>query len=649
MNACRQTHQILIDHRIRLPARVVFFCFAAYDQIIQNQRSTLDDQATGTMEEEPWDESEPGALPNIGISVAPSLASAQNKAYAGPMKRTPMDGSTPFSEYDVADEYIGNSDPGASYDEDYYGETTESEITNPQDIREEALKILELADSPTRSSRSSLFVHRTSTGGFSVGAPNETTTRRAPAALSGSLFTTNRTNSASSYRDDVNKRHSWQVPSSDELEYGDDDIVAAIAKVNRSEAFSGSASNSWSSRYSLDRTLAGMTATNPNTKQFLDKIDRGSTNRTSATGLSASSAYDQNVTSNGIGNSKPFGSGFSFRQNNVWGKQGVTVEPNTNLYDAGDQLPDQPIRKSWQEQMRQRKRQRRNIILAVVGMLVFVVSVSTAVAKRKKAKAMASDIPLTIFITSDSPYTFPEHKQLAHDLGTIQMKADFLVHLGNIQNVTVSQCALAQYSEVSGMLQESKIPTFMVPGENDWVNCPDQQVGFERWANTFVRFAHKSGPKMEIDYQQHRMENFAFQQKGVLFLGIHVVGGRPTTYSEFTSRMSDNVAWIQAMYNLYAAETNGVVVFGNAAPGLLQLQDFFDTMASFLGPTGKPILYVHANSGSGGVDIHKPFIDYSNIVTIQAPIGGKQPPLPIIIGSGKHLFSIGGLDVPYRA
>ena len=200
------------------------------------------------------------------------------------------------------------------------------------------------------------------------------------------------------------------------------------------------------------------------------------------------------------------------------------------------------------------------------------------------------------------------------------------------------------------MLEETKIPTFVLPGKNDWANCPDPELGFERWANTFVRFAHKSSAShsMEIDYQQHRMENFAFLQNGVLFMGVHVIGGRPTTYDEFESRMKDNMSWIKAMYTLQADEIKGVMVFGNAAPGLIQLEDFFNGMAAFFGPTGKSVLYVHANTGTGGVSIHKPFGAYSNMVAIQAPTGGKQPPLAITIGNGKHLFSMGGLDVPYR-
>ncbi|GKY91704.1 hypothetical protein MPSEU_000142200 [Mayamaea pseudoterrestris] len=575
------------------------------------------------MEEEPWDESVLGKKARSDSFVPPD---------ADGLDRTDSLGKNDYSNEDA---YSGYED--GQYEEDAAGEVSSS----PQDIRQEALKILELAESPTgRRSQSTFAVHRTSTGGYTTGISSEASMRHTPAALSGSLFTTNRTSAANTYRDDMSSRRPpWQAPTTEDMEYGDEELVDAISKVYRTDA-----SNNWSSRYSLDRTMAAMMASNKNINMRSFR-DNGTSERTSATGLTASSAYDKNVAGSGAGNSNIFGSGFSFRQNSVWGKQNAVFEPNANLHDAGDQLPDLPTRKSWQEQVRQRKKQRRCLIFVAIAVLVFIVTISATVARKNNK---ASEVPLTIYVTSDVPYAVADQKKFIHDLGLIKTKANYIVHLGNIQNVSETNCGLAQYMEVAAMLEETKIPTFIVPGEDDWANCPDQHIGFARWNNTFAKFAHKTGSRMKVDYQQRRLENFAFVEKNVLFLSVHVIGGKPTTYSEFLSRMKDNMNWIRGMYKLHAEEVSGVVIFGNAAPGLVQLQDFFDSMASLLGPTGKTVLYIHSNSGSSGVSLHKPF-GYSNMVTIQAPVGGKQPPLPISIGSGKHLFSIGGLDVPYRS
>lgn len=584
------------------------------------------------MEEEPWDELEPGILPPGGARSS----GEENESRSNQPKLGEPAPHNPSAEniFQAANYDAGSIDPIESYEEGYYDDSVEveSELSSHQDIRQEALKILEMADSPTRTTSSTYGVHRTSTGGLVAGVQSETTTKRLPAALSGSLFSISRNKHTTSYRDNPSDNTPIERTIED-LEFGEKGYVDTGSKTHQS-------SRSWSSRYSVDGTFAS-TVGSPSRKHFSDATDRINAERTSATGLTASSAYDRSAAGKDF-NANGFGSGFSFRQSHVWGKQGVSVGANTNLYDTSDQLPDQPTRKSWQEQVRLRKRQRRNIALAAVGILVFIITISTAIARKKQA--MALDNHLNIFVTSDVPFATVEQKKFIRDLDMIRNQADFLFHLGNIQNVSLTGCDLPPYVELSAMLQESKIPSFIVPGENDWANCPDPQAAFERWSNTFVNFPHRAG-RIEIDYQQNRMENFAFQDKGVLFIGLHVIGGRPTSYDEFGSRMNDNLAWMKAMYNVYSEDISGIVIFGNAAPGLLQLKEFFDSMSSFLGPTGKPTLYVHSNSGTGVVNIYRPFT-YSNLVAVQAPMGGKQPPLKITIGSGKHVFSIGGLDVP---
>jgi hypothetical protein len=286
----------------------------------------------------------------------------------------------------------------------------------------------------------------------------------------------------------------------------------------------------------------------------------------------------------------------------------------------------------------------RNLVLGVIAVLVLIITVSTTASKKNKT---AAQVPLTMYVTSNVPYTIAASNKFTNDLALIREKADFLVHLGNIQNVTRTYCELPQYLEVSALLMESEIPSFVVPGENDWVNCPDPQKGLQRWTNTFAKFDNNFKHTMHIDYQKNRMENFAFVEDGVLFLSVHVVGGRPTSYDEFQSRMTDNINWVHAMYKVHGDDVRAVVVLGNARPGLPQHNDFFAKLSSFLATTGKPILYVHGNMGNNGVEIHRPFDGYTNMVAVQAPIGGAAPPLPITIGFGEQPFTIGGLNVPY--
>ena len=45
--------------------------------------------------------------------------------------------------------------------------------------------------------------------------------------------------------------------------------------------------------------------------------------------------------------------------------------------------------------------------------------------------------------------------------------AEFLVHLGDLQWAAVDKCREYVYEEASDILKRSKVPVFVLPGDND--------------------------------------------------------------------------------------------------------------------------------------------------------------------------------------
>ena len=359
-------------------------------------------------------------------------------------------------------------------------------------IRQEALRMLEVADSGAYS------VHRTVTGGFMAEPRTMGNNKRVPTALAGlGSFATPAARSSkprfppaagsptSVYRDDP--------PMEEDYVYSDDRFSVNQVKEEKKE------SSSWSSRYSVDETLLAMSGgsvstptSKKGTNSFLDKLDMQSGRSSARNMFGASPAKEPKI----------FGSGFNFRQKKVFGKQGVTVSApgsnSTNLrtvwMDAG--ANDSPAR-SWMDDLRDKRNKRRKYMIMAAIFCAFLVTMVALLGVRNKSGDLASSASkvgpegeeaLTFYITSDVPFDSDEEKKLAKELTKLSKRADFLVHLGSIQDPEVTQCEPEQYEKVAKILLESPVPVFVVPGEQDWPNCPDQDEAWYHWLDNFLKF-----------------------------------------------------------------------------------------------------------------------------------------------------------------
>lgn len=574
---------------------------------------------------------------------------------------------------DMAADRIANSPPrvgaggGIRLPNDYDSDDGSEEYgwENDAAIRAEALKMLEIADDHLSTPYA---VRKTESGGFSASysggfhgshrsSGNSSASsisgaggKRVPKALAGLDFTKPRASRSTSYTASPRSSYTDDAPYTDN-EHNMVELMNNTGDAQKKES-------KWSSRYSIDNTLLSLSSgrsARDTVNDVLNRMDR-ETDRESRTAHNMFNADGRNMETPRI-----FGSsGFSFRDTHIFGKQNVSASdsPQANLKSwrdvegldkNGNSLTAPEPRKTWQEQVERKKRQQRRLMVAGVGVCVILALIIGLTASKggdsSQASAFGTDkdrgTPEVVFyVTSDSPYDSNEEQKLAADMAALPSDAQFMIHLGNIQNSAVTLCSESRYARVKDVLLESPVPMFILPGEEDWNNCPNPDDAWEVWQDNFKAFESNFDHNFVVSRQLRRKENFAFLHEDILFLGFHLVGGRVTSQEELDERLDDNINWLESMVTMNRDSFRSIVMLGNARPGPQQRR-FFDRLSNFLGPYSLPIIYIHANSGVGGVMQYELFEGEDGIEGLQIEDGGENPPLRISVYEGDSPFVVG--------
>ena len=234
------------------------------------------------------------------------------------------------------------------------------------------------------------------------------------------------------------------------------------------------------------------------------------------------------------------------------------------------------------------------------------------------------------------PYTLEAEKALARYVALEnreQPASSFLVHCGDIVTSQNKNWPEERYANVASLLRKgNKIPTFIVPGDNEWNDQDDPDLHWKYWTKHFLRFdsnwtVERAG---KIARQREREENFAFVLGGVLFVGINHVGGRVHDADEWKIRHHHNAWWIGRQFSAHRDKVRAAVVFAQAsadrkAPRFLG--EFREHALSFK----KPVLYLHA-------DGHKWFVRpgewAANVTHVQLDVVNAQfPPVRVTVST----------------
>ena len=234
---------------------------------------------------------------------------------------------------------------------------------------------------------------------------------------------------------------------------------------------------------------------------------------------------------------------------------------------------------------------------------------------------------VTFYAMGDVPYAPEEDLLLPKQIAAVPDDAAFVVHLGDIKNGS-TPCNEQVYAKVAGMLRKSAHRVFIVPGDNEWNDCQEPVPAWDFWVKYFMKFDRHWESPLKVARQTERQENFAFTHKGVLFIGINLVGGRVNDAAEWKKRHQQNIAWIDRQLKTEGNASSSLVLFGHAQPAVKHA-DFFGPFCESAEAYEKPILYIHGDGHRWIQD--RPF-PAKNILRVQVDQGGIASPVKVMVG-----------------
>ena len=242
----------------------------------------------------------------------------------------------------------------------------------------------------------------------------------------------------------------------------------------------------------------------------------------------------------------------------------------------------------------------------------------------------------SFYVMGDVPYNRVEKIRLRDQLEDItddahEDNAVFIVHVGDIFTASEEECVADTYEEVADIfLKNSPLPTFVLPGDDDWANCEDPDTAFTHWSNTFLNFEENwSGvnrvPK-RVKRQNEREENFALKYDEVLFLGLNIIGGEETSENakEWDTRFQDCFDFAEEKINEQDDSLRAVIIFGHA----FKFKKLLKMVAGVTEKMGVPSMYLHSDGQKW--NFRQPFDD-NNFWKIQVDQGGEAPPVKVTV------------------
>jgi hypothetical protein len=236
--------------------------------------------------------------------------------------------------------------------------------------------------------------------------------------------------------------------------------------------------------------------------------------------------------------------------------------------------------------------------------------------------------PVLFSVMGDMPYSAQDEVVLdAQIMAHNELSpSSFMVHLGDIKPGDVP-CAEPIYESVAGQLLDLAVPTFVIPGDNEWNDCADPDMAWVWWETWFDKFEENWGNAPLVQRQLVRPENFAWTDEGVLFIGINLVGGTIHDAGEWALRFQQDADWVTSHFQDAPDEVYAAVVFGHAHPNNINAP-FFDPFRAAALVFDRPVLFIHGNLHNWIYD--QPWPE-ENMTRIQVDNGGDADPLQVTV------------------
>jgi len=235
--------------------------------------------------------------------------------------------------------------------------------------------------------------------------------------------------------------------------------------------------------------------------------------------------------------------------------------------------------------------------------------------------------------------------------------AKFVIHLGDMQNsMRVSNCEESYYKLVRDIfVEESPITTFALAGDNDWNDCPDPAVGWQRFASHFVGIETNWTSHTELGIQRwtnERPENFVFSIHGFLFLSVNLVNLPRISQREWNQRTNQNIIWTKQCVENYLQQVQvgekgplrGVVIFAHSLarnavlPYFAGIRSIFmvDNTKTYRNDLNIPVTYLH---GDGHIfKIKSKDENWDQFNDLMVDNGAAAPPIKVEVSGINEPF-----------
>jgi chitodextrinase len=264
---------------------------------------------------------------------------------------------------------------------------------------------------------------------------------------------------------------------------------------------------------------------------------------------------------------------------------------------------------------------------------LLAISLGIACAWGYASSAAAQGQPLTFSVTGDIPYSGKEALFEGFvDQHNRKSPSKLFFHVGDIKSQT-TECPAFYYQQTFDIMAELAVPSFIVPGDNEWNDCGDPPAAWALWEAYFTDFEQNFCGVPAVEAQAVRHENFAFVRDGVLFIGLNLVGGSSYDSNEKERRLQDDADWVEVQFTSKAPQARAAVIIAHAErSGSRDL--FFDQFDASASAFGKPILFIHGNDHSWAYNTNWGAPNISRISIEQ-----NDPPLEVTVSLAASPFS----------
>ncbi len=264
---------------------------------------------------------------------------------------------------------------------------------------------------------------------------------------------------------------------------------------------------------------------------------------------------------------------------------------------------------------------------------LLAISLGIACAWVYASSASAQGQALTFSVTGDIPYSGKEALfQDFVDDHNRKSPSKLFFHVGDIKSQTIA-CPASYYEQTFDIMLNLAVPSFIVPGDNEWNDCEDPPAAWALWAAYFTDFEQNFCGAPAVEAQAVRHENFALVRDGVLFVGLNLVGGSSYDPAERDRRLQDDADWVEAQFTSKAPQVRAAVIIAHAERSSSR-DLFFDQFDASASAFGKPILFLHGNTHSWAYNTNWGAPNISRISIEQ-----NDPPLEVTVSLAASPFS----------